>query len=288
MSSLPVPRLAAKQHRGLRAARPCSTIAEDLLHRVGVADDVGQRVAPAQLAAHAVALGDLVTVGPVEPHGVRDDRRDDLEHAHVLVERDALVEHAIRRERAEHLAAQLDRHADERDVGLVGARAGAVQEQRLFADVGHDHRLAARDDAAHDALAGAVDAAGDLGAREAVARRRCAVSRVSGSTSATVPRFSPSCSARMRIARRRLRSTSKLDTSVWRPAAAPRVRRLRRGWMWGAVDSMSPVKHAAVSALFRPESDLHWGRLRFGSPRPKRAENQTDRPPLGRSARDRY
>ena len=163
-----MPTLAAQQHRGMRL-RDLADDAEDLLHRVGVADDVGQRVAAAQFSAQALALLDLVLVGPVEPHGVRDDRRDDLEHAHVLVERDRLVaEHAVRREHAEHLAAQDDRHADEGDVGLGGTRAGAVEEERLFADVGHDHRLAAADHATHHALADAVDAAGDLGARQAV------------------------------------------------------------------------------------------------------------------------
>ena len=104
--------------------------------------------------------------------GLRDHRRDDAEKLLRAVVVAIGLELEVDAERADRLAVQHDRHADEAELLLRQLRAlrRAVQEHRLAADLRHDDRLAAFDDAAGDAfaeliadaIAGAVEAVGGL------------------------------------------------------------------------------------------------------------------------------
>jgi hypothetical protein len=97
----------------------------------------------------------LLLGGLPQPHRLGDHRGDDLQDAHVLLERDLLGEQPVRRDRAQHLVADLDGDADEGDVLLAesGAGARAVEELRLLGDPGDHGGLAALDDLAGDAFA---------------------------------------------------------------------------------------------------------------------------------------
>ena len=107
-----------------------------------------------------------------EAHRLGDHGADHRQQAHVLFQADGVGEQAVGAERAHHLVAQLDGHADEGDVVLVqlGARPGAVQEVGLLVDVLHHHGPARLHHLAGDALAELVAAALALLGAEAVGR----------------------------------------------------------------------------------------------------------------------
>ena len=89
---------------------------------------------------------------------LRDHRGDDAHELHAAVEVALGLEPQIDAERADRLAVDQDRHADEAELlaRQLGSSRRAVQKVRLAADPRHDDRLAALDHAAGDAFADAV------------------------------------------------------------------------------------------------------------------------------------
>ena len=104
--------------------------------------------------------------------GLRDHRCDDAEEFLRAVVVAIGLELEVDAQRADRLAVEHDRHADEAELLLrqLGPLRRAVQEHRLAADLRHDDRLAALDDASGDAfaelvadaIAGAVEPVGGL------------------------------------------------------------------------------------------------------------------------------
>ena len=143
----------------------------DVAHLVRAPDDVRGLEAIAQLGEQPLVLlvEALALLFRQPPHldRLRDHRRHDGEEPHVIVEIELGVELAIDRQRAEDLAPDLDRNADERDVGTLAA-AGAVEEDRRLAGARNDGGLAALDHLAGDALAQLVAAGLDLLLRHTV------------------------------------------------------------------------------------------------------------------------
>ena len=167
--------LAADQHRGV-ALGDLGDQVVDRLHRLGVADDVRGAEAVLELLLEALVLLDeplaLLLGGLAQAHRLGDHRGDDRQQAHVLGEVDLLGEEPVDRERADDLVAELDRHADEGDVPLLEALAGAgaVEEERVLRDARDDGGLAGLHDLAGDPLAEAVAPALLLARGEAVGR----------------------------------------------------------------------------------------------------------------------
>jgi len=167
--------LAADEHGGV-ALGDLGDLVVDRLHDPRVAHDVGGLEPLLELVLEAeVVLDKSLPLGLSrlpEAHGLGDHRGDDGQQADVLLELDAFGEQAVGAEGPDDLVAELDRHAEKRDILLcqVFTGAGSVEEQRFLGDAGDDHGPAALDDLAGDALAGGVHAAFLLSGREPVGR----------------------------------------------------------------------------------------------------------------------
>ena len=173
------------EHRGFRLGDLLDELV-DLLHRLGIADDVARLELGLQLGAQTAVFvfeRDLVDVlDQVKLDRLRGGARQDRQHLDIEFEQAAVVVDALGADSAEHLLAALDRHTQERQffVGQVVARAGAVQKVGFFADARHDDGLAGFDHLARDAFAEVVDAARGLvfGQAEAVMNEDLARGRV--------------------------------------------------------------------------------------------------------------
>ncbi|OPZ05947.1 MAG: hypothetical protein BWZ08_02381 [candidate division BRC1 bacterium ADurb.BinA292] len=165
--------LAADQDGGVALADLGDEVV-DVLHDVGVADDVGRAEAILEFLLEALVFGEeafaFLAERLAEADGLGDHRADDLEQAEVFVERDAALGEAVDAERTVDLLALFDRDAEEADGFAVApaAGAGAVEEFGFGVDVGDDHRAAGFDDLAGDAFAELVAAAFLLAVGEAV------------------------------------------------------------------------------------------------------------------------
>jgi hypothetical protein len=131
-------------------------------------DDVREVVPLPQLLTEVGVLGQqpaaLVLHRPLNLQRLRDHRGDDPHEFHAAVEIAFGLEAQIDAEGADGLAVQEDRHAHEAELlASELAPCGAMQEIRLTAHTGHDHRLAAFDNPAGNAFAQPVaDALGRL------------------------------------------------------------------------------------------------------------------------------
>ena len=105
----------------------------------------------------------------VEPHALADQVGDHFQEVGVFLQQDFRAGRRLRRQHAGHLAADADRHADERALGIVDAKA--VEKARLVGDALDHDGLALLQDHAHHALAGAVADLADVGFVEAVRHR---------------------------------------------------------------------------------------------------------------------
>ena len=130
-----------------------------------LSDDVGRlealpELGPQTLVLLAEAIPLLLGLAP-HTHRVGDHRGNDRQHLDVLLEIEAWLVESIDAQRAVGFVAGLDRYADERDVALLAA-AGTIQEQRRFADLRNNRRLAGLHHFAGHTLAELVPAARHL------------------------------------------------------------------------------------------------------------------------------
>ena len=154
-------RLAPDEHGGV-GGRDLGHLVVHLLHRPAVADEVADVVALAQLLAElrvlveqalALRLHELV-----DAQGLADHRAGDREELRLLVPGPVLAVGERHPQGAHRLVVHTDGNADVRHLVLARAlpHAGAVQEEGLPADLGHDHRLPALHHPARDPFADLV------------------------------------------------------------------------------------------------------------------------------------
>ena len=179
-------RFAEQQHarRGLRDALQFS---QRLQQRGRGADDPvtrrGRFERPGQQRVAGFECARLFLDQRLQLQQLAGERRENLEHRHVVVEQPVAAADAVHAEHADGAAVHLDRQRDEGDRFLRQpfARDGAAQKARLGVDVLHDDRLAGGEHRAGDAFAGGVAAERHLGLRQTVGeadRRRAGRHRV--------------------------------------------------------------------------------------------------------------
>ncbi len=158
--------LAAQQHGGVGVRHPVDHV-EHLLHARGVADDLLDAVAgrefPAELAVFLVQ-GLLLLVDPLDAlHGLGDQPADHGEKAEILLgfAAESAGIHPVDGQGADGVLVGDDGHAQEAALlfALVATGAGAVEEQRLVADLRHEDGLTGGHHLAGDAFAQLVAAA---------------------------------------------------------------------------------------------------------------------------------
>ena len=112
----------------------------------------GQGVAQAHVlfdGRHALVHDVLPRPGHMRDHGC-----DDGQDVFILFQRHGIREDPVHGKGAQDLVLEFDGHTDEGDgIFLQVTGAGAVQKDGTDRDIGHDHGLAALDDAPRDALA---------------------------------------------------------------------------------------------------------------------------------------